>query len=109
LYLIATPGPACSLVIATALPHTSSVIAKSKNPDTLEGLTDREREAVRRWREGGMKDGPEVAALRKRIRGEALTADEELLLASTYRKPPGPTVPHAEVMRLLEERRRRGE
>jgi hypothetical protein len=55
-------------------------------------------------------DSPAVAALRKRIRGETLTADEQTLLANATRKPAsGPTVPHEEVMRMLAERERRGE
>jgi hypothetical protein len=55
------------------------------------------------------EDAPEVAALLKKARGEPLTAAEEAILARTYRKPDGPTVPHEEVMRELAERQRRGE
>ena len=54
-------------------------------------------------------DSPEVAALRKKLRGETLTAAEEALLAQRYRKPEGPTTPHEEVMRELADRQRRGE
>lgn len=55
------------------------------------------------------EDSPEVAALRKRIRGEPLTPAEQALLESTYRKGEGPTVPHEQIMRELAERERRGE
>ena len=55
------------------------------------------------------EDSPEVAALRKRIRGEPLSAAEDALLASATRKPSGPGVLHAEVMAELAERERRGE
>jgi hypothetical protein len=58
------------------------------------------------------EDSPEVAALRKKARGEALSAAEETILARTYRKPPaddGPGVPHEEIMRRLAERKSRGE
>jgi hypothetical protein len=54
-------------------------------------------------------DAPAVAALRKRIRGEALTPEEQALLANATRKPSGPGVPHAAVMSELAERERRGE
>jgi hypothetical protein len=55
-------------------------------------------------------DSPAVAALRKRIRVKTLKAEEQALVANTTRKPaPGPTVPHEEVMRMLAERKRRGE
>jgi hypothetical protein len=53
-------------------------------------------------------DSPEVAALRKRLRGEALTAREQEILATTARKPEGSTVSHDVVMRELAERERRG-
>jgi hypothetical protein len=53
-------------------------------------------------------DSPEVAAFRKKARGEPLTAEEERLLTSATRKPaPGATVPHSQVEAMLEERRRR--
>jgi hypothetical protein len=57
------------------------------------------------------EDSPEVAALRKKIRGEPLTEAEEALLVATYRKPPEGTVTFTQeqVTSLLEERRRRGE
>jgi len=58
------------------------------------------------------EDSPEVAALRKKARGEALTPAEETILARTYRKPPEgerPGVPHEEIMRRLAERKSRGE
>lgn len=58
------------------------------------------------------EDSPEVAALRKRIRGEAMTSAEEATLMSASRKPPegeGRPVPHAEIERMLEERKLRGE
>ncbi len=78
-----------------------------KQDDGLEPLTSEQRAAVEAWKAGGMKDSPEVAALRKSIRGEPLTDEERALLATATRKPPGPGVPHAEVMRMLEERKRR--
>jgi hypothetical protein len=79
--------------------------------DDLEPLSEEQREAVRRWREGGRVDSPQVAALRKRARGEVLTEGEAALLARPGRKPSGPGVPHETVMALLEERARapRGE
>jgi hypothetical protein len=55
----------------------------------------------------GQAESPEVAALRKRIRGEPLSREEEALLASVSRRPEGPTVPHEAVMRELAERERR--
>lgn len=54
---------------------------------------------------------PEVAALRKKLRGEPLSDEERSLLASTYRAPPQndvASVPHEDVMKELEERKRRG-
>jgi hypothetical protein len=80
-----------------------------KQDDDLEPLTAEQRAAVDAWKAGGMKDSPEVAALRKKIRGEVLTNEEQALLATATRKPSGPTVPHVEVMRMLEERKRLGE
>jgi hypothetical protein len=59
-------------------------------------------------RSHGRPDSPEVAALRKRLRGEPLTAEEEAILARTYRTPTGPTVPRAAVMAEFAERERRG-
>jgi hypothetical protein len=53
-------------------------------------------------------DSPQVAALRKRIRGEALSAAERDTLEASYRKPRERTVAHAVVMRELAERRHRG-
>ena len=78
-------------------------------PDALEKLTDAQREAVRKWREGGGLDSPQVAALRKRARGESLTEAEAAPLAGATRKASGPGVPHEDVMRELAERDRRGE
>ena len=65
------------------------------------------------WRKGGMVDAPEVAVLRKRARGEALTPDEAALLAPTPETRArivamGPGVPHEVVMRELADRQRRG-
>jgi hypothetical protein len=56
-------------------------------------------------------DTPEVAALRKKIRGEPMSHAEVATLEATYRKPPPGTrtVPHDVVMRELAERRRHGE
>jgi hypothetical protein len=54
-------------------------------------------------------DAPEVAILLKKARGEALTPAEEAILARTYRRPDGPTVPHDAVMEELAQRQRRGE
>jgi hypothetical protein len=54
------------------------------------------------------EDSPEVAALRKKARGEPLTEAEGALIASATRKPsPGPTVSHDQIEAMLEERRRR--
>jgi hypothetical protein len=54
-------------------------------------------------------DSPEVRALRKQIRNEPLTSEEQALLASVSRTIPAGAVlvPHDEVTRKLEERRRR--
>jgi hypothetical protein len=56
-------------------------------------------------------DQPEVAALRKKIRGEKLTPEEEALLAGRCRKAPEGivTLSLEQVTALLEERRRQGE
>lgn len=54
------------------------------------------------------EDSPEVAALKKKARSEALSAAEEAILAGTYRKPPGdegPGVSHDEIMRRLADRK----
>jgi hypothetical protein len=88
--------------------HSASKRDTPPSNDALEPLTDEQREAVRAWREGGMVDSPQVAALRKRARGEPLSDEERALLARPGRKPQGPTVPHEAVMRELEERQRRG-
>jgi hypothetical protein len=54
------------------------------------------------------EDSPEVAALRKKARGEPLTEAERTLLATATRKPsPGPTVSHEQIEAMLDERRRR--
>jgi hypothetical protein len=50
-------------------------------------------------------ESPEVIALRKRIRGEPLTDAETALLSKRYRTPEGPRVPHAEIERMLAERK----
>jgi hypothetical protein len=82
----------------------------SPEVELLEPLTDEQREAIRKWREAGCPDSPEVVALRKKGRGEPLTDQEKVLLVRPGRKPtPGPTVPHEFVEALLEARRRRGE
>jgi hypothetical protein len=53
-------------------------------------------------------DSPEVAALRKKIRGEALTDDERACLMRVSRKPPEVGVPltQEQVEALLAERAR---
>jgi hypothetical protein len=52
-------------------------------------------------------DSPEVAALRKKARGQPLSEAEQALLAGATRKPtPGPTIPHETVESMLEQRRR---
>jgi hypothetical protein len=83
----------------------------SPSTDALEPLTDEQRAAVRRWREGGTVDSPEVAALRKKARGEALTDAERALLARVARKPSGGGTPisQEQMTALLDERKRRGE
>ena len=54
------------------------------------------------------RDSPEVAAFRKLLRGERLTAAERALLAGTRKPDPATrTVPHAAIEAELEERRRR--
>lgn len=58
------------------------------------------------------EDAPEVAALRKKIRGEPLTEGEKAILARTYRKPEGApreSVSQAQLEALLAERKRHGE
>jgi hypothetical protein len=54
-------------------------------------------------------DSPEVAAFRKKARGEPLTDAERELLANATRKPDpaARTVPHERIEAMLEERRRR--
>ena len=56
-------------------------------------------------------DSPEVAALRKKIRGEPLTEAERATLEATYRKPAGPGTPisQEQMTALLAERERAGE
>jgi hypothetical protein len=55
-------------------------------------------------------DSPEVAALRKMIRGDALTDEERALLARVSRKPPGSGEPlsQEQLEALLSERARAG-
>jgi hypothetical protein len=55
-------------------------------------------------------DSPEVAAFRKRMRGEPLTdAERELLADATRKLPTGTvTVPHSVVMAELADRERLG-
>jgi hypothetical protein len=55
-------------------------------------------------------DSPEVAALRKKIRGEALTEEERALLASVSRKPSasGDALTQEQLSALLSERSRAG-
>ena len=56
-------------------------------------------------------DQPEVRALRKKIRGEALTEEERVCLEATYHRPAwadGPTFSQAQITALLEARRRLG-
>lgn len=57
-----------------------------------------------------LKDPPvdAVEALRKKVRGEPLTKDEAEALAACSRPVPPDAVPHAQVQRILEERRRHG-
>jgi len=55
------------------------------------------------------EDDAAVAALRKKLRGEPLTAAEAALLADRARTPEGTTIPQAQVMAELEERRKREE
>jgi len=55
-------------------------------------------------------DHPAVAALRKRIRGEALTAEERALLDAGRKPTPearAAAIPHAQIEAMLEERRLR--
>ena len=81
----------------------------SKHDDDLEPLTPEQRASVETWRAGGCREQPEVAALRKKIRGEPLAPEELALLAGATRKPAreAGSVPHARVEAMLEERRRR--
>jgi hypothetical protein len=68
-------------------------------------------EQLDRWEETGDQpwpDQPEVAALRKWIRHEALTAEEEALLAKVHHKPDGQTIAQDQVMAMLAERKLRG-
>ncbi len=55
-------------------------------------------------------DSPEVAALRKKIRGEALTDEERALLARVSRKPSGSgeSLTQEQLSALLSERVRAG-
>jgi hypothetical protein len=76
--------------------------------EALEPLTTEQRAAVQAWRDGGMKDSPQVAALRKKARGEPLTDEENRLLTASARKASEPGVAHAQVEAELAERQRRG-
>ena len=76
--------------------------------ENLEPLTPEQRASVQAWRDGGMKDSPQVGALRKRARGEPLTDEENRLLSTASREPVGPGVAHAQVEAELAERQRRG-
>jgi hypothetical protein len=69
--------------------HSASKRDTPPSSDALEPLTEEQREAVRAWREGGMVDSPQVAALRKRARGEPLSDEERALLARTKRSCAG--------------------
>ena len=53
-------------------------------------------------------ESPEVAALRKKIRGETLSTEEQALLARATRKRSGPATPHAAIEAQLIERLRNG-
>jgi hypothetical protein len=91
------------------LPYARSVVARrTPVPAALEPLAPEQRGAVDAWERGGRVDSPEVAALRKRLRGEALTPAEEALLTARARKPAAVTVPHEDVLRELADRKRRG-
>ena len=54
-----------------------------------------------------MTSDAQVAALRKKIRGEPLTSEEETLLATRKPDPGRPTTPQSRIDEMLEERRRR--
>jgi hypothetical protein len=75
---------------------------------TLEPLTAEQREVLDAWERSGRPETPQVAALRKRARGESLSPTERALLDGPGRKPAAQGVPHTQVLEQLEERRRRG-
>ena len=84
-----------------------------QNDDDLEPLTPEQRAAVEAWKAAGGPEQSEVAALRKKIRGEPLTSDEAALIAPTPETRAriagmGPGVPHAQVMAELADRPHRG-
>jgi hypothetical protein len=58
-------------------------------------------------------DSPAVAALRKKIRGETLSPEEQAILARSSRKPTpeqvASSIPHEQLMAALRERERLGE
>jgi hypothetical protein len=52
----------------------------TKPAEPLEPVTAEQRAALDAWRRGGLVDSPQVAALRKRARGEPATRPSEYLL-----------------------------
>jgi len=85
----------------------------ARKQDKIEPLTAEQRAAVEAWKAAGCPEQPEVAALRKKIRGEPLTPEEAALLAPTPETRAriaamGPGIPHAHVTAELAERQRRG-
>jgi len=85
----------------------------ARKHDEFEPLTAEQRAAVEAWKAAGCPEQPEVAALRKKIRGEPLTPDEAALIAPTPGTRAriaamGPGIPHAQVTAQLAERQRRG-
>jgi hypothetical protein len=85
------------------------VLPTRKREGDLEPLTPEQGAAVGAWRDSGCKDSPQVAALRKKARGEPLTDEERALLGAGSSRRFGRTLPHSQVMRELAERQRRGE
>jgi hypothetical protein len=84
----------------------------ARKHDEIEPLTAEQRAAVEAWKAAGCPEQPEVAALRKKIRGEPLTPDEAALLAPTSETRArvaamGPGIPHEQIEAMLEDRRRR--
>ncbi len=104
---------AAHLDLPTRRGYASDVSEPARKRDESEPLTAEQRAAVEAWKAAGCPEQPEVAALRKKIRGEPLTPDEAALIVPTPETRAriaalGRGIAHAQVTAELAERQRRG-